>query len=137
MDEKQVETDIKTADPGLTDTIVRVRENTGGGKVAQLNVPVEVAARLAESEPIKVGWSLCRVKLLERKQPLCYNCQERGHYKAECTVKEVKKRCFRCRQTDHLIADCPGRPRAPQPRSGPPKDGESGIEPRTEEKAND
>lgn len=71
------------------------------------DAPMATAAGLADLKSIRIGWGLCRVKLLEKKTPSCYRCQESGHISATCTAAEVVKKCFACRSTDHLARDCP------------------------------
>lgn len=48
VDEDQAKNNIRASDPNLIDVPVRVRENPGGGRVAQLNVPMSVAVNMAE-----------------------------------------------------------------------------------------
>jgi hypothetical protein len=107
MDDDQVENDIRAFDADLTNATVRVRENAGGGRVAKLNVHMSTAARMAERGSIKIGWSQCRVKLLEHRKPKCHKCFEEGHLKAECKINDAMKKCFRCRKNGHLVATCP------------------------------
>lgn len=87
MDEDQVKNDINASDPDLADVPVRIRDNSGGGRVAQLNVPMSVAAKMSERGSIKVGWSSCRVKLLEHRKLTCHKCLQQGHFKAECKAE--------------------------------------------------
>ncbi|VVC42054.1 Zinc finger, CCHC-type [Cinara cedri] len=117
MEDGEVEDHIRATDLGVAGVSVRIRENVGGGKVALLDVPMDVASRLAEVGKVKIGWSLCRVRLLERRKPLCHRCQKPGHFKAECAEPEAVKQCYRCRRSGHLIKDCPGRPPVDRPRT--------------------
>lgn len=96
---------IKASDHNLVDVPVRIRENPGGGKVAQLYAPMGVASNMAEYGYIKVGWSICRVELLEHRKLTCHRCLHQGHFKAE----KAEKKCFLCRKNGHLVAACPRR----------------------------
>lgn len=73
MDEAEVEEQIRALDPSLSGVPVRIRENIGGGKVAIIDAPMETASRLAEVGRVKIGWSLCRVKVLEWKKSTCHD----------------------------------------------------------------
>lgn len=115
MDDSKVEDQIRALDSCLTGVTARIRENSGRGKVAITNVPMETASRLAEAGRLKIGWSLCRVKLLERKKPACHRCLKPGHFKAECKATDAERLCFRCKRLGYLIRDCPGRPLASLP----------------------
>lgn len=75
---------IAAADPALRTISINIRENPGGGKVARFTTTLEAAARLAEISTIRVGWSRCRVKLMERKLPICYKSQKREHMAYSC-----------------------------------------------------
>jgi len=103
MDDGEVKEQIRASDPGLTGVTARIRENTGVGKVAIIDIPMKTASRMVEAERVKINWSLCRVKLLQRKKPTCHRCQRSGHYKTDCRATEAERLCFRCRRGGHLI----------------------------------
>lgn len=106
MSSEEVSRDVKSADAEIAGLEVTVRENPGGGRFARLDVPMAVAARLAELGSIRVGWSRCKIKLLERKDPVCYRCQKAGHTAARCSSPAQEKKCFRCHLTGHLAKEC-------------------------------
>lgn len=97
---------IAAAVPELAGAKVAIRVNPGGGRVGRLDAPLPEAVRLAEIGKLGVGWSRCRVKLLEPKEQTCYPCRRRGHIAASCSADEVKKRCFRCNSVEHLASAC-------------------------------
>lgn len=107
MDDSEVQEQIRASDPALAGVSARVRENTGEGRVAIIDTPMQTASKLAEVGRVNIGWSLCRIKRLERRKP---RCQRPGNLKADCRATEAERRCFRCRRGDHLIKDCPSRP---------------------------
>lgn len=110
MDQDQIINDIKSADPCMKDIDIHIRENIGGGRVASLRVPMEAAAKLDQGKYIRVGWSQCRVKLIEPKRPMCFRCQSPGDLRSDCKATEMIKKCYRCHQPGHLVADCRCKP---------------------------
>lgn len=93
---------------GVAAEDVAIRKNPGvrGDYVASLNLPLRDAITLAERRVVTVRWTRCRVKLLEKGQPTCYRCQDKGHLAAECTNEAKPRRCYRCKKNDHLAKDC-------------------------------
>ena len=87
---------------------VSVWKNSGGrgGFVARVNLPYREAIKLAEAKTVTVGWTRCRVKPIERAQPTCFRCQERGHLAAECRNPAKPRRCHGCGADDHLRREC-------------------------------
>jgi len=106
MEDDCVMEDIKRADTGLALAKIVIRSNSGGGKMAIVDAPMDAAVRLSEQAHIRVGFNRCRVKLLEKRQQQCYRCQAVGHLAASCTVADQGKRCYRCRELGHIAADC-------------------------------
>jgi len=97
---------VTAAVPELAGAKRTIRVNPGGGRVGHLDAPLLEAVRLAEMGKLDVGWSRCRVKLLEAKEQICYRCQRRGHFAAGCSAEEVRKKCFRCNSAEHLASAC-------------------------------
>jgi len=96
---------------GIPDVVaddVKIWRNAGGRAelVASLSLPFKDAISLAECKAVVVGWTKCRVKLLEKSQPTCFRCQEKGHLAAECRNEAKLRRCHRCKKDDHLVKDC-------------------------------
>lgn len=87
---------------------ISVRKNVGGRGdcVARVNLPFSEAIKLAEIKTVTVGWTRCRVKPLEKKQPSCFRCQEKGHLAIECKNPAKPRRCFKCGAEDHLVQAC-------------------------------
>jgi len=54
---------------GITAGDVRIKKNAGGrGEyVASLTLPLKDAIQLAETKAVVIGWTKCRVKLIEKK----------------------------------------------------------------------
>lgn len=87
---------------------ITIRTNSGdrGDRIARVDTPVPTAIWLAEIRHVKVGWTRCRVKLLDRKQPTCFRCQERDHIAAQCKCTPKDRQCYRCSRPGHLARDC-------------------------------
>jgi len=82
LEDDRVTEDIKRADTGLVSAKIVIRSNSGGGRVAIVDAPMDVAVRLSEQAHITVGFNRCRVKLLEKRQQQCYRCRAVGHLAA-------------------------------------------------------
>lgn len=85
-----------------------VRRNSGGrGElVASLSLPLRDAIQLAKAKSVTVGWTRCRVKLLDTTQPTCYRCQQRGDLAAACKNEARPRRCYKCNGEDHVAKEC-------------------------------
>jgi len=85
-----------------------VRRNSGGrGElVASLSLPLRDAILLVEAKNVTIGWTRCRVKLLDKNQPTCYKCQQRGHLAAACENEARSRRCYKCQGEDHVAKEC-------------------------------
>lgn len=81
-EEAEVRKELATAglsmDSGTTVLIKRGQDGCGYG-TAHLAVPYDVVIMLAKAETVIVGWTKCRIRLLERKQPKCFRCQRPEH----------------------------------------------------------
>lgn len=79
----------------------------GGGRYARAEVPARLAPRLAGLARVRVGWSTCRLRVLDDKGPRCFRCLEHGHVAAKCKGPDRAKGCFTCKQVGHQARDCP------------------------------
>jgi len=105
---------------GISDVVaddVKIWRNSGGRAefVASMSLPLKNAITLAESKAVVVGWTKCRVKLLDKRQPICYRCQQKGHLAAECQNEVKARRCHRCQGEDHFVSVCTQRQQKKQP----------------------
>jgi len=107
----------RTGIPDVAADDVKVWRNSGGREemVASLSLPLKDAIALAESKAVVVGWTKCRVKLLDKRQPTCYRCQQKGHLAAECQNELKARRCHRCQGEDHLVSVCTRKQQQKQP----------------------
>jgi len=92
----------------VTPEELTVRRNSGGrGElVASLPLPLRDAILLAEARNVTIGWTRCRVKLLDKNQPTCFRCQQRGHLAAACENEVRPRRCYKCQGEDHVAKEC-------------------------------
>jgi len=98
----------RSGTPDVVADDIKIWRNAGGRAelVATLSLPLKNAISLAESKAVFVGWTKCRVKLLEKSKPTCYACQQKGHLATECRNEAKARRCHRCQGEDHLVRDC-------------------------------
>ncbi|KAL4132895.1 hypothetical protein QTP88_009971 [Uroleucon formosanum] len=89
---------------------VSIRSNGGKrgdlDRVARVDLPFRDAIALAVAKAVEVGWTRCRVKLLEKRQSTCFRCQQKGHHAAECRSEAKPRSCFGCGSSDHLAREC-------------------------------
>lgn len=106
-------------EPGSNHIVLRDNPGGRGGRVVRINVSFSAAIKLAEAKAVVVGWTKCRVKLLEKKQPTCYRCQGKGHLAAGCKSPERRRQCYSCKSEDHLARDCSARKTPSSSREAP------------------
>lgn len=87
---------------------VRVRDIRvgfyGTGTVTVL-CPEEAALLLAQDR-LLIGWSSCRVHLLEARPLTCFRCLEVGHTGSQCRGEDRTNVCYRCGKSGHKAATC-------------------------------
>lgn len=87
-------------------TIKSLYENRSSEQIATISMSVGNAQKLIESGPIKIGWSMCRVKEKIRIAR-CTNCLKMGHTQKACKSKKSDvKKCLKCLQSGHESKDC-------------------------------
>ena len=96
--------------------VMRLEDMGRGLKKAVVMVPIVAALEVLKKKSVQIGWSWCRVRLLEReqiKQPRCFKCLQVGHMATGCKNEELGKVCYKCGGTDHLIRECCQEPKCP------------------------
>jgi len=105
MKEAEVVSHLVNFDSSFGDCQIRISDNQVGRTVF-CRIPMKVASKVADSKKIRIGWAMCRTKLLERKERICYKCQETGHLAAACYSEAKPKECYRCKSLAHLAREC-------------------------------
>lgn len=92
---------------------IRMRRSYGSTQIGTIKLPVDVANKLLEAGKIKVGWSVCELRI--QREPLrCHRCLGFGHMKANCKGEDRSKACWKCGEVDedkHQSKDCKKAPK--------------------------
>lgn len=89
-------------------SLVTITQNAGGRRefVGRINLPYAEAIMLTDAGALRVGWTVCRTKSLEKEKPTCFRCQQIGHLAAECRNPAKARQCHGCGSKEHLVRDC-------------------------------
>jgi Zinc knuckle len=90
---------------------IKLRKAYAGTQIATLKLPVAEANKLLEKGKIRVGWTICPLKIPERQLLRCFKCFGFGHKAGSCTGTDRSGRCFRCGDAGHVAKDCRGKPK--------------------------
>ena len=89
---------------------IRLRPTYGKTQIAEIKLPVKSANRLLEIGKVKVGWTVCTMKL--QKQPKrCFKCMDFGHWAKDCKGTDRSKLCRRCGEEGHQAKSCSNPPK--------------------------
>ena len=80
-----------------------------GCQKAKAVVAIDTALHLLKEGRIPIGWSMCRVRSLEKEiqaPPRCFKCLRVGHMAANCKGQPVGAVCYRCSGEGHQIRNC-------------------------------
>lgn len=89
---------------------VRVLKNGSGSIWAQC--PLTAAIKISKQGKIRMGWTMAKVILLEKRQIQCYKCWRFGHVRFNCTSDmDFGGLCFRCGDKGHMARHCFVNPR--------------------------
>jgi hypothetical protein len=92
-------------------SVIKLRKAYAGTQIATIKLPVAEANKLLEAGKIKVGWTICPLRVPERQPLRCFKCLGFGHKAGSCTGTDRSGRCFRCGDAGHLSKDCRGKPK--------------------------
>lgn len=110
IEEAEVVSHLVCFDSCFGDCQIRISDNQGA-RTAFCRIPMKVGSKVADAGRIRIGWAMCRVKLLEKKESVCYKCQGTGHIAAACNSETKPKACFKCKSLEHLAKECVAPPR--------------------------
>jgi len=110
IEEAEVVSHLVFFDSCFGDCQIRISDNQGA-RTAFCRIPMKVGSKVADAGRIRIGWAMCRVKLLEKKESVCYKCQGTGHIAAACNSETKPKACFKCKSLEHLAREYVAPPR--------------------------
>jgi hypothetical protein len=90
---------------------IRMRKAFGGTQIASLKLPVAHANELMERGKIRVGWTICPLRLPDRRLSRCYKCLSFGHVASRCTGTDRSNRCWKCGLEGHVVKNCRNKPK--------------------------
>jgi Arginine methyltransferase-interacting protein, contains RING Zn-finger len=86
--------------------VKNLRVNRRGTQSAEVWLPVEASTILHDMGKVKIGWSVCAVRMKVRIDR-CYNCLKIGHLGQSCRApRNQEKKCLKCTQIGHVVMDC-------------------------------
>lgn len=109
--EEEVRTAIKEqCDLETVQMTVRLRRAPLGTQAASIKLPVDAANKALEVGKIRVGCSVCPLKISQRPEG-CYRCLEYGHLARNCEGPDRSKLCRWCGDEGHKAQDCNNKQR--------------------------
>jgi hypothetical protein len=90
---------------------VKMRKAYSGTQIGTIKLPVAEANKLLKAGKIKVGWTICHVRIPRTQLLRCYKCLGFGHVAIKCTSTDRKGRCWRCGEEGHVGATCSNKPK--------------------------
>ena len=110
IEETELASQLSNFDDNFRDCKIRLSDGRGG-RTAFCRIPMKVASKIADVGRIRIGWAMCKVRLLERKDRVCYKCQGTGHIAANCNSEAKPKACYKCNSREHLARECVAPPK--------------------------
>lgn len=93
---------------------IRIRKSYGGTQTAAIRLPLDAAKKLAERGKVRVGWSVCPLRLVPRvtkTEERCFRCLGFGHQSRNCKGPDRSQLCWNCGEGGHVARECTGQPR--------------------------
>lgn len=90
---------------GQSDFPIRMRKAYGDTQIASFSLPVEAANEMLKNGKIKVGWSVCQLKVAQQLTR-CYKCSGFGHLAKGCKGTDRSKACWKCGTEGHQAKEC-------------------------------
>lgn len=99
----------KLGEEGKNVEFKSIHTNRNSEQVATLEMTVNVAKKLIDNSPIRIGWTMCRLKE-KITIPRCTNCLKMGHQTRNCRSKKKEvTQCLKCTKEGHVTKDCPNQ----------------------------
>lgn len=105
MNDQEVEDKIREQTKVNDAELKSMRMGTRGTQTANVSMPSSSAEKLIQEGTIKIGWTLCRVKL-KIDIIRCYNCLKLGHHSDLCRENKTERKCLNCAEVGHLVKNC-------------------------------
>lgn len=93
---------------------IRLRKAYGGTQTAVIRLPAVAAPKLLQKGKIKVGWSVCALRIVPRvakQMERCFKCWAFGHQARNCDGPDRSKSCRKCGEDGHYASECTKPPR--------------------------
>lgn len=106
VDENEIQTALKQAEPDLAELKVKLTsENSRRQKAALVTINERAAKKLLDIGRIKIGWIYCRIRKRTEVER-CFHCLGFGHIAATCKGPDRTKVCYRCGKLNHKAKQC-------------------------------
>lgn len=89
--------------------VIKLRKAYGGTQIATIRVSSIAASKLLEKEKVRVGWSICPLRVAPRvpkQMERCFKCMGFGHHAQHCEGPDRSKLCRKCGEEGHFANDC-------------------------------
>lgn len=112
---RELKTQCELGEEVLT---IRLSKGYQGTQTAMIRLPVSAASKLLEKGKVRVGCSVCPLRIAARavrsdsKRVLrCFRCMGFGHMSANCKGPDRSEQCRKCGEKGHIAKDCSQTPK--------------------------